>query len=209
MKINRFMYFYPERPRLIQIDQPLFQELEENKNVVAELKENGSRLQLHTWMIDHPNPRVLGVRTFEFWNRHRNQMDYIASNEIMTEFAKFPLKGYCLFDGELRHNKTKGVRHKIRLFDVFIWNNELLTRKPFWYRRNILKTFLECGGEPIGIPVQYKDNFRQVYEKNIKNDEIEGLVLKNLNGKLELGRKAAMDSKWMWKVRKPSGRYRY
>ena len=39
--------------------------------------------------------------------------------------------------------------------------------------------------------------------------EIEGLVLKNTRGVLNLGRNSAMDSNWMVKVRKPNGSYRF
>jgi hypothetical protein len=56
---------------------------------------------------------------------------------------------------------------------------------------------------------QYHTNFESVYDKVISDDEIEGLVLKNLHGMLNISRTAGQDSNWMYKCRKPSGRYAF
>jgi ATP-dependent DNA ligase len=68
MKLDRFTYFYPERPRLLHIEQPLFESLSQDPNWVAEPKYNGSRLQLH--YLDG---------AWQFWNRHGQPMDYRPS----------------------------------------------------------------------------------------------------------------------------------
>lgn len=109
MTLDTFKYFYPERPKLLHIEHPLFEQLSEDPRWVAEPKYNGSRLQLHF---------INGV--WEFWNRHEQPMDYEPSREVQEALAGLKIRGYWLFDGELRHNKTRGVRHKIVLYDVFI-----------------------------------------------------------------------------------------
>lgn len=199
MKIKKFLYFYPEKPQLIHIDQALFQDLSEKKEWVAERKYNGSRLQLH----------CLNGK-FDFWNRHEAQLAFRPSSAMLEALRyAIPEKGYYLFDGELRDRKVIGVRDKIMLYDVFIWNNELLAGHPFWYRRNILKKCFTCNAEPVGIPEQFTDNFKEVFTEVIQDEEIEGLVLKNTRGTLNLGRTSAANSAWMMKVRKPSGRYKF
>ncbi len=200
MKLDSFKYFYPERPRLLHIEQPLFDQLSQNPSWVAEQKYNGSRLQLH-----HING------AWQFWNRHEQLMAYTPSQEVKGALAGLNLKGYWLFDGELRHNKTKGVRHKIVLYDVFIKEGDLLLGKPFGDRRGLLETLLHYCGDChlLSLPTQYQEDFRQVFAEVSQADEIEGLVLKNLRGRLELGRCRAVESAWMWKVRKPSGRYHF
>lgn len=199
MILNEFKYFYPEKPRLMHIRQPLFQLMSADKSWVAERKYNGTRLALHHF-----------DNAFHFWNRHESKLDYAPSSELQAALAGMNLSGYCLFDGELRHNKTSGVYHKIMIYDIFIWKNELLIDKPFWYRRNLIKSIVKCGGDPLGTPEQFVDDFQSAFDSVVgEGDEIEGLVMKNLNGKLQLGRKSACDSKWMYKVRKPSGRYRF
>jgi ATP-dependent DNA ligase len=198
VKIHTFKYFYPEAPRLINIDQPLFDQLETDENTVAEPKKNGQRLQLH---FEHHG--------IEFWSRHGTPLVYTPSQEIVSLIKGLDLPGYCILDGELRHNKTIGVRHKIMFFDVLVWDSELLITKPFKYRRQLLLQVLQCDSEPICVAPQYKSDYRGIYENLIKDDENEGLVIKNLQGILRLGRKTAYESSWMWKVRKPSGRYRW
>jgi ATP-dependent DNA ligase len=190
VEITTFKYFYPEKPRLLYVEQPLVAQLSEDPNWVAEKKYNGSRLLLY---------HIGGV--YSYWNRHGRLHKYTPHPDLQEVLKNLNLRGYWLFDGELRHGKTKGVRDKIVLWDVFIAQNELLLRKPFWCRRNIITQILPEEGEPIGIPHQYPTNFAEVFN-SIKEEEIEGLVLKNLQGILNLGRTKSVESNWMFKIRK-------
>jgi len=202
-KVEGFKYFYPERARLMHIDQPLFEELSANPLWVAEPKFNGSRLQLHH----------LPTGEWQFWNRHEQLMAYTPSAEVMADLAGLNLSGYWLFDGELRHNKVKGVRHRIALYDVFIAGGDLLLGTTFGDRRGILEVlFHYCGpdvGDVLDLAHQYEGDFRQVFDGFLADKEIEGLVIKNLKGKLNLGRTRAADSTWQWKVRKESNVVRF
>jgi ATP-dependent DNA ligase len=199
--MNSFKYFYPERPRLLHIEQPLFDQLSEDPRYVAEPKYDGRRLQLHHLGGD-----------FQFWNRHGERMSYTPNQEVQEALKSLNLEGYWLFDGELRDGHTKGVRHKIALYDVFISQGDLLLGKPFSYRRGMLESLLHyCDDEhdALCLAPQYEGGFRQVFGVLIDDKELEGLVIKNRQGQLELGRNRAVDSKWMWKVRRPSGRYNF
>jgi ATP-dependent DNA ligase len=198
VKITTFKYFYPERPVLIRIDQPLFETLSESPEWVAERKYNGCRLQLHYFEGE-----------FQFWNRHGEKFSYEPSPELRSNLEALDLKSYCLFDGELRHHKTAGISHRIMLYDVFIWQGELLITQPFWFRRNILKQILTCDAEPLGTPFQFKKDFRSAFDEVTVQAEIEGLVMKNMKGTLSPGRSRASESRWMFKVRKPSNSYRF
>jgi len=198
MKISGFTYFYPERPYLIHESQPLFKEFSRDPKWVAERKYNGTRLQLH-FIGGGPH----------FWGRHAEPLKYEPSKVILSALGDLGLKGYCLLDGELRHHKVKGIAHRIIFYDVFIWQGELLIGKPFWYRRSLLANILKVNGEPLGIPEQFQDDFPAVFRRVTQDPEIEGLVMKNVNGKLALGRNAASDSIWMYKVRRPSESYRF
>ncbi len=203
MKISNFTYFYPERPGLIHIEQNLFGRLSADPAWIAEPKYNGSRLLLHR----------LPSGIWQFWNRHQERFSFVASEELVAALLALPLEPgkYYLFDGELRHNKTVGVRQKIVLYDVFIFGDELLTGVPFADRRHILATLQKRGGfyEALNMAPQYSYNFREVFDELTPNPEIEGLVMKNLGGKLDLGRKRAANSGWMMKVRKPNNSYRF
>ena len=200
MIFKEFLYFYPEKPSLIHIEQPLFQELDNDPAYNAELKYNGIRLQLH----------ILNGE-IQFWDRHGKQLGYEPDADLKLALrSAFPrTMGYCLLDGELRHNKTIGIRNKLVLWDTFIWNGELLTSKPYFKRRNLLRNILDVDGEPLGLIKEHLTDFRKVYDDAILRDEIEGLVIKKTTGMLQLGRTAGVKSNWMFKVRKPCGRYHF
>jgi len=202
MLINDFTYFYPEKPVLISIKQPLLSRLSESENYCAEKKYNGQRLELHFL----PEPQH-----FEFWGREGERLTYMPDKNMIDALGKFKSKltGYCMFDGELRHNKTKGVQHKMVLYDVFMWDGRLLVDLDFEDRRKILENILKIEDEPIGITDQYDSHFKELFEGFIKDPEIEGLVMKNRKGKLNLGRKAGQKSRWMYKVRRPTKNYRF
>jgi ATP-dependent DNA ligase len=197
MKIKDFIYFYPEAPRLCHIEQPLFERLSQSKDWIAEKKYNEQRLQLHWWKDRQ-----------EYWNRHGAKLKYQPTPEVAQAVQSFPCKGYCLFDAGLRHNKTVGVRNKIVIYDVYMLNHELLIGLQFRKRRALLENTI-TPNDVISLPTQYPIGFRNLFDHVTQDPEIEGLVMKNLNGMVELGRKAPAKSKWMYKVRIPSGRYKF
>ena len=200
MKLDQFTYLYPENPRLLHIDSELFKRINDDPNWIAERKYNESRLMLHAWE---------GCR-FEFWNRHNEKFNYIPSADLQVALEKLPLKGYCIFDGGLRHNKTIGVKNQVIIYDMYAWNSQLLLDTPFKLRRSMNEDLFMIDDYPISLPPQFANvDFKSVFECVIKEPEIEGLVLKNLNGKIAPGRKARLDSKWMYKLRQPSGRYKF
>jgi ATP-dependent DNA ligase len=197
-----FKYFYPERPRLIHLDQPLFKELDADPRWIAEPKYNGTRLQLHR----------LPDGTWLFYGRHGDPLVYHPNQEVKAALSALPLKGYWLFDGELRHNKTTGIQHRIALYDCFIASGNLLVGIPFIERRDTLEILFHYSNvESIALDLapQYSGKFRDTFNHLTQDEEIEGLVLKNTTGVLDLGRSRAVNSGWMVKVRKPTGRWRF
>ncbi len=200
MKIKKMKYFYPEKPVLMNIEQESFERMSNDDNWVAEKKYNGQRCCL--WIIDGK---------VEFWGRHGKLLkynDYPHPEIVEYLIKKFP-KGVFLFDSELRHNKTVGVRDKLVIWDVFIFRDELLNKLQYWSRRAVIVTRLDDNNDRVSLIKQYKTGFRSLYDAVIADDEIEGLVIKNMHGKLNIGRASASDSNWMFKVRKPSGRYAF
>ena len=197
MKIKNFKYFFPEKPSLM-LKGDIFKRLSNDPEWIAERKYNGSRLQLH--VVDGK---------FQFWNRHYNKFDYVPSVELQDSLEALDLKGYCLFDGELRHNKVTGIRDKIMLYDVFIWGNQLLIDWPFCFRRALLLELIPVNGDPLGVTEWFQDQFHLVFREVLEDNEIEGLVIKHRDGRLNLGRSRPVLSKWMYKVRRPSNSYRY
>ena len=224
MKIKKFKFFYPEKPVLMHIDQDAFEQMSEDPKYIAEPKYNGARCEVH--LMDGE---------VEFWDRHGKKLDF-NDNPLYKEgrekikkilISRFGNIGYFLFDGELRHNKVTGIQCKLILWDCFIYANELLNKIPYWARRDNLINKTVKGGvnfadtrslsyddDTVIVIMQFKDNFRQAYEDCISGkygdpEEFEGLVIKNVNGMLNLGRTDGINSNWMYKVRKQTGRHRF
>jgi ATP-dependent DNA ligase len=199
MNITSFKYFYPEKPILMNIEQDNFEAMSKDPLWVAELKYNGQRCPL--WVIDGK---------VQFWGRHGKLLKYDADPDpemVAYLSKKFP-KGVFLFDSELRHNKTVGVRDKIVIWDTFIFRDRLLNHEQYWTRRAILENRLNKFGQ-VKLITQYTSNFAEIFDVAIKDDEIEGLVLKNQHGMLNISRTSGQNSNWMFKVRQPSGRYAF
>lgn len=225
MKLQRFTYFYPEKPKLVLIESDAFEQMSNDPIYVAEPKFNEQRCELH--LIDGEG---------HFWDRHGKELNYNSNSlyedgkkeivRILVE--KFGDKGYFLFDAGLRHNKVTGIYHKIVIYDIHIYKNEVLNKLTFRERRDLLDKFFTGTWKHLGsfsgtfqnhndtvhLINQYPTAFQKVYDEYISGDlgnpdEFEGVVIKNLKGKLKISRASNIDSSWMFKVRKQTGRHRY
>lgn len=196
-----FKYFYPEQPKLINIEQPLLEKLSDDPVWVAEPKYNGNRLLL-----------AMQGDEAQLWNRHGEQFSYTPDEALGDRLRVFAenTRGYCLFDGELRHNKVPGVKHKIVLWDVFVWDGTLQVGRTYQERRELFPWSITS--ENFSFTQQYLGNgvpFKPLFHSWTRDPEIEGMVIKNLKGRLNLGRTAGQSSSWMFKVRRPSNSYRF
>ena len=225
MKLKKFTYFYPEKPQLILKESDAFGQMSFDPVYVAEPKLNEQRCELHL---------INGVA--HFWDRHGKELTYNSNpiyedgkNEITRILVeKFGDTGYFLFDAGLRHNKVHGVSHKLVIYDIHVYRDEVLNKLIFDERRDILEKYFigtlktlgsfsgtfQNHNDTVHLINQYYVNFQKVYDEYISGDlgnpdEFEGLVIKSLNGKLKLGRASGTDSIWMFKVRKATGRHRY
>jgi ATP-dependent DNA ligase len=197
------MYFFPAKPKLITLQQDLFQKLNGNQNFVGELKYKGDRLELIT-----PD----GGKTFQWWNRHGSIFKFNPSAKLLESVKPLKLKGFCQLDGELLDHKTVNVKNTPVLFDVIVFNGELQNNKTFRQRREMLWTIF---GKPeliydtpeIGVvniaPQWPTGEFQDVYDEYTQIKWIEGLVMKNLEAKLITGRTSCPTVATMYKVRKP------
>jgi len=200
MRLDKFTYFYPEAPRLIAVSHPIFEKMSDEPLWVAEKKYNENRLQLHYFEGE-----------FQFWNRHGEKFSYRPPDLLMDGLKQLRLNGYCIFDCGLRNNKVSGIKDKIVFYDCIAMTGQLLIGKDFRYRRDIIDLLVDTSEDDLLIaPVQFASGFMSVWNNflAVKDPEFEGLVIKNLRGQLNLGRKTNMESAWMYKVRIPSNRYR-
>lgn len=212
MYFKDFIYFYPENPTLVHREQSLIDELNDDPNVIAEPKYNGSRLELHILNGD-----------IQYWTRHGEKFKMFDGHpDVVSCLSQFPKNSYFLFDAELRHNKVIGVRNKLVIFDCFIYNGLFLNHKTFGERRGMLENHFDKDldgqyddTQPVSLINQYKTDFRKVFETYTEGydgnnpDEFEGLVMKDTTKKFNLGRKTNPESRWMYKMRKETGRHKF
>ena len=196
------MIYFPPKPTLISLEQNLFEDLNKDPRFVAELKYNGDRLILQTE----------GGKDFQFWNRSGSQFTkYTPSPFLIRHLKEFKWgKGLWVCDGELLHFKTTGIKHHVILFDMFVRGGDSLKMKTFLERREALEELVDGKIFEDVLPAKWwSTGFREVFNEYTKRSEIEGLVMKRLDAKLILGLKSSPVVKYMFKVRKPNGSYRF
>lgn len=205
--------YFPPKPLLISLDQPLFDELEMRKDVAAELKYNGTRLILKRIVDeDGTHTGVMLKPYYEFWNRHGERLKYEPNSALLKQLDGIPWEGDCVLDGELMHFKTKKVKNTVVLWDVYMWGESTLNL-PLESRRELLAAKLAvfpvtvCVSDKVTISQAWeggeKGRFRDLFEKFTKLDDIEGLVIKSLKAKVTLGRNGSpVVPGAMWKVRR-------
>lgn len=190
-------YFFPNRPILYPPNHNKIKELSLDKNWIAEIKKNGDRLCL----IKHDN-------NFFFYNRHKQILKYSPSSQLLQELYSLNIPNDTQLDGELLHNKTKHIKNTIFFYDIISWNNKQCNIS-FKERRQTLINLINPQLKCIHLIKQYSNNFIELFNKVIKQNENEGLVLKNLNGKIQFNFNKSPDVVWQIKIRRPHKNYKF
>jgi len=129
-----------------------------------------------------------------------------------------------VFDAELMHSKTSGVKDRLVLFDILVHNGSYLTGTTCRARYEILCEGLgmpdtsetETGrsialkvNENVWLAEVFEETFADYFTELTDMDEIEGLVLKDPDGVLKPGVSEKNNSEWLVRVRKPHKNYRH
>lgn len=138
--------------------------------------------------------------------------------------AAFEAGKWQVFDAELMHNKTPGLKDRLILFDVLVHNGSYLTGTTYRERYEILASALgmpdtseDETGRYIALKVNqnvwlaevFEDCFSEYFADLTDMDEVEGLVLKDPDGILKPGVSEKNNSTWLVRVRKPHKNYRH
>lgn len=195
------IYYYPNRPILVPPDpdkptdpsSDYLDSLEETGRYVAEQKWNGDNCLVHL------NDKL------EFWNRQKKLLKYIPDDEVREELKRWPKKS--VLNAELVHSKTKGVKHLLIVHCIMCWEGTYLRGKTWGYSRDILENCIDHGLSSIHVQISkvWKSGFFQLFQE-ADGIIIEGIILKDPEGKLVFSATPIPDVSWMRKVRKPSKR---
>jgi ATP-dependent DNA ligase len=201
------IYWYPCRPYLIEPTNPKVAEFSADPNWTAEKKFNGDRLVLQKH--NDPTPWKQ-FDNFTFASRHKDYLKrYVPLPSVMDELKSLNLPNNTQLDGELMHFKTKHIKHRIILYDIYVLDGQQMTG-VLDERRDILAGLLKGKSlQHIEQAQVYPDNFTKLYTEVIQSPEIEGLVMKDRRGKIMWNTVASNDVGWSFKIRKPNPNYKF
>ena len=194
------IYYFPNRPILINPNSDLVDQCSNDENWIAETKHNGDRLSL-----------IFEDKKFIFKNRKGELLKYSPSNQLLTELNALNLPDMTFLDGELMHNKSKTLKNTIFFYDVYVVNGNDVN-DDLNNRRKILSSFFnDSKFNLISLTKQYNTGFRDIFNKikDSNNAEEEGLVLKKLTGKLVFNTLRSDEVSWQYKIRKSTKNYSF
>ena len=200
------LYWYPNRPFKLPPTSPKVTELSNSPDWDGEIKKNGTRLEL--WKSTTDAKKQKSYNDFIFWNRHKSVLTYLPSKGVMDELKSLNLPDNTYIDAELLHFKTKAIKHHIYIYDIYIYGGQQMMEE-LRYRRELLHSILRDKYDHLCIAQTYETGFFELYQKVIKNEEDEGLVMKNKKGKIVWDLRKSPDVWWQFKIRRESKNYKW
>ena len=210
MKYNSYRYLYPPRPQNAVPSTDL--NYYDNGSFIGQPKLNGSNSTIYTD----------GVKVI-IMNRHGDRLTRfeIKDDEILSLYRG--TGGWTVLNGEYM-NKSKRdensvFNHKFVIFDILVNDGDYLIGKTFKQRVELLDEMFgknECEKDYLwGISdnvyrvKSYENNFSMLFDKLTPIDMIEGLVLKRVNARLEMGNTELNNTKSQVKARKSTKNYKF
>lgn len=175
-------FYYPSSYGRIQYGSALWRELEASPRWVLEKKYNEIRCQVHLNGDD-----LIGA-----YNRHGEALSHAITDEMVAHLGSQE-RGYCVYDCGLRTHKVKGFNGGLLLYDQLVWRGRPLTgikrmdRVIYW---PCVWWDAPANNGPLAVssPFPHFANWDQVIAGLRDDPEAEGVVLKNVDGKLRLSR---------------------
>lgn len=201
---NVWEYLYPARPE--KAVAPSLLGFYEAQGWIGQLKKNGTCT-------------VLGIspeKEIYCFDRHKEpQKAWKASwlNPALKPFLELPEKWF-VFEPELLHSKTKGIKDTLYLFEILVADSEFLLGTTWEERQKLIRELFPNtrAGEPgcgydlvedsnLWLAKTIPGDFRRVFD-SLTREEDEGLVLKNPKALLEFCYTPSANSRWQVKCRK-------
>jgi ATP-dependent DNA ligase len=211
MKYSNYRYIYPPRPKNAIPSSDL--NSYDNGTMLAQPKLDGSNCLIFT-----------DGKTVKVMNRHSQP---ITRFEIPTEEILSLYKGsggWTVINGEYM-NKSKRdetgntFNHKFVIFDILVNDGDYLIGKTFDQRVKILdemfdtieseKQYLYSISVNVFRVKTYTERFLDNFERLVRIDMVEGLVMKRKNARLEIGNTELNNVNSQLKSRKPTKNYKY
>jgi ATP-dependent DNA ligase len=191
------IYFFPNRPLLTSIESEQIKSISQNSKWTYEIKKNGERLCLYN------------QNGFKFWNRHKSILKYVPSKEIVEQLNSFNIPNFTHIDAELIHNRTKHIKNQIYIYDIYILDGQQMSG-TLQERREILKNIFNKKVPNVYLADIYNSNtIFENWKTIIEKEENEGVVFKNIDGKITWNAIKSPDVWWQIKCRKQAKNYKF
>lgn len=169
MQVTDKSYIYPPKPLYVPPNSEVFNRLDGDTNWVAEVKKNGWRMLIRK--------DVAG--DFALWTRHKT----IECSPLPLLRAALPsLNMPCdsILDAELMEHRGK-TKEVLMIWGAFrlggVWQHKVPYKEIMWKVSSIVPK----QSLTLTSPEFVFEKKRDFYERIIKLEENEGLVLKNVN----------------------------
>lgn len=191
------IYYYPNRPLLLTPDHPEVAVRSQHLDWDAELKKNGTRLELQ---------KDDGLK---FFNRQKVLLKYQPIKGLVDELRSLEIPNHSQLDAELLHFKLKHIKNRIYFYDLYVFNGERVVEELQFRREMLHDLFKGRKFEHIEIAKTYSGDFFNLFSEVIKKEENEGLVMKNKKGKIVWKTTRSPDVPWQVKIRKSTKNYKF
>lgn len=204
MKYDKYMYLYP--PRAENAIPPSRLKQFQRQHWVAQVKKNGTSSVIFV----PPDREVFAM------NRHNEEhKQWNFTDGSARIFKSLPGKGWYVICAELMHSKVPGIRDINYIHDILVDDGEYLLGTTYAQRyARLLMLFLK-GTAPktqshymvddhTWLARNHVGDFREFFG-SLTAPEDEGIVLKNMQGKLAI----RDNNGWTVKTRRPHKNFQF
>jgi ATP-dependent DNA ligase len=169
----------------------LFVKCDADDNFIAQVKKNGWRVQIHK---DHDDVK--------FYSRHNKRLESLIPQcdwKTLTNLVINNIKQQSvILDGELLYARTD-IKNVIYLWDIFETDDQQL---DICYRdRKQILNQIVTNNEQLYVATDYNNNFIDVWNR-LKQQQDEGIVIKDLNERLYINFNKTIESSRQFKILK-------
>lgn len=183
---TKFIYLYPPRAEnALPLNK--IAALEKKGGWIAQVKKNGQ----NSVIFVSPEKEVFAM------NRHNeNHKTWQFPAEAMEIYKRLPGNGWYVLNGELLHNKVRGIRNIHYLHDILVENGQYLLATTYAQRyARLLMLLLGDKRKPedkkshfvlddyTWLARNHPRNFPELF-KSLTDPEDEGIVIKKMEGVL-------------------------
>lgn len=204
-----YKYIWPPRPEN-KISSSSLQKFDDQNLFLAQPKLNGSSMQVYT-----------DGSSLHTMTRHKTVISHKMNEQELKNLHRG--NGWIVLCGEyMNKNNTdenkKSWNHKFVIFDILVYEGQHLLKSTFAERQELLKKLYPDNPVKLYLHQILENCFRvhsitsgflKSYDHMIPYQMYEGLVLKQINGKLEAGLSEQNNVRTQLKCRKQTKNYAF